>query len=269
MAMTEQAKRERELIAKVQKNNDVFAMKELLSLYRNVIWTCVKKANLSSTMSDSDAISYAENQFKRIIKENYDLSQNIQPNTFVMNILPKKLKTLRYNAINPTARMSSDLAMKAGYVRYALPMLKRRGIEEPTPKQVVDFVKNDMGKAPRFTQKEAARILALTRTELSADANVSRDTGDMSMTLGDTLNVPRVSAKELLEEKYLKDKVERIIAGPNFNRNERILVRRMYRIGAYKNVDPKNIHQAALNSGMADVTARRALEKVRKELERS
>ena len=88
------------------------------------------------------------------------------------------------------------------------------------------------------------------------------------MTLGDTLNVPRVSAKELLEEKYLKDKVERIIAGPNFNRNERILVRRMYRIGAYKNVDPKNIHQAALNSGMADVTARRALEKVRKELEK-
>ena len=67
---------------------------------------------------------------------------------------------------------------------------------------------------------------------------------------------------------YLKDKVERIIAGPNFNRNERILVRRMYRIGAYKNVDPKNIHQAALNSGMADVTARRALEKVRKELEK-
>ena len=71
--MTEKAKKERELIAKIQKNNDVFAMKTLLREYRGIIRQCVKDANLSSVMSDADAIAYAENQFKHIIKENSDL----------------------------------------------------------------------------------------------------------------------------------------------------------------------------------------------------
>lgn len=269
MAMTEKAKKERELIAKIQKNNDVFAMKQLLREYRSIIRKCVDDANLSAVMSRDDAMTYAENQFKHIIKENYDLSKNIQPNTFVIQSLSKKLKTLRYQNINQTSRMSSDLAMKAGYMRYAVPMLKRRGIEDPNEKQIVDFVKKDMKKSPRFTQKEAARIGGLSRTEVSADMDVSQDSGSHSMTLGDALNVPQVSAQSLLEEKFLKDRIERIIAGPNYKRNERVFIRRMYRIGPYKNIDPKNIHQAALNSGIADVTARRALSKLEKELKNS
>ena len=268
MVMTEKAKKERELIAKIQRNNDVFAMKTLLREYRSIIRNCVKEANLSSVMSEDDAMAYAENQFKHIIKENYDLSKNIQPNTFVIRSLAPKLKTLRYQNINTTSRMSSDLAMKAGYMSHAVPMLNRRGIENPSEKQIVDFVKKDMKKSPKFTQKEAARIMGLSRTEMSADTDISQDSGNQSMTLGDALNVPAVSAQSLLEQKFLKDKIERIIAGPNYKRNERIFIRRMYRIGPYKNIDPKNIHQAALNSGIADVTARRTLTKLEKELKK-
>lgn len=266
--MTEKAKKERELIAKIQKNNDVFAMKTLLREYRGIIRQCVKDANLSSVMSDADAIAYAENQFKHIIKENYDLSKNIQPSTFVINSLTPKLRTLRYKNINTTSRMSSDLAMKAGYVAHAIPMLQRKGIENPSEKQIVEFVKKDMGRAPKFTQKEAARISGLSRTEVSADLDVSQDSSSKSMTLGDALNASNVSAKDLLEEKFLKDRIEEIIAGPNYTRNERIFLRRMYQIGPYKNIKPKNIHQAALNSGLADISARRALNKLEKELKK-
>ena len=212
--MTEKAKQERELIAKVQKNNDMFAMKQLLREYRSVIRNCVKEANLGSVMSEADAIAYAENQFRHIIKENYDLSKNIQPNTFIIRSLTPKLRTLRYKNINATSRMSSDLAMKAGYMSYAIPMLKRKGIENPSEKQIIDFVKNDMKKAPKFTQKEAARINELSRTEMSADTDVSQDSGGSPFTLGDALNVPEVSAQSLLEEKFLKDRIESIIAGP-------------------------------------------------------
>ena len=265
--MTEDAKKERELIAKIQKNNDIFAMKELMRRYRGLIRKCVKDANLGSVMSEADAIAYAENQVKHIVKENFDLSRKIQPNTLIVNALTNKLRTLRYQNISQASRMSTDLGMKAGYVTHAMSMLERRGIENPSPQQIVDYVKHEMGRAPKFTKKEAQRILDLSRTELSGNTEINKGVGSSSvMTLQEAFNTQKVSAKDLLEQKFLQDKIERIIASGNYSRNERIFIRRMYRIGEYANIDPKNIHQAALNSGLADTVARRALTKLEKEL---
>lgn len=265
--VTEDAKKERELIAKIQKNNDIFAMKELMRRYRGLIRKCVKDANLGAVMSEADAISYAENQVKHIIKENFDLSRKVQPNTLIVNALTNKLRTLRYQNISQSARMSTDLGMKAGYVTHAVSMLERRGVENPSPQQIVDYVKHEMGRAPKFTKKEAQRILDLSRTELSGDTEINKGVGaNASMTLQEAFNTQSVSAKDLLEQKFLQDKIERIIASGNYTRNERIFIRRIYRIGEYANIDPKNIHQAALNSGLADTVARRALTKLEKEL---
>lgn len=265
--MTEDAKRERELIAKIQKNDDIFAMKELMRRYRGLIRKCVKDANLGSVMSEADAIAYAENQVRHIIKDNFDLSRKVQPNTLIINALTNKLRTLRYQNISQSSRMSTDLGMKAGYVAHAVSMLERRGIENPSPQQIVDYVKHDMGRAPKFTKKEAQRILDLSRVELSGNSEISNNvSGNAAMTLHEMFDTQSVSAKDLLEQKFLQDKIERIISSGNYSRNERIFIRRMYQIGEYRNIVPKNIHQAALNSGLADTVARRALMKLEKEL---
>ena len=267
MPTQDNVQRERELIAKVQKNNDIFAMKELLRMYRGAIRTCVRASKLSTVMSEEDAVAYAENIVRHSIKENFDLSQKNKPSTFIINSLKKKLMTLRYNNMNQHSRISTDLTMKAGYVAQAVPILKRRGIEDPTDEQIVNFVKKEFGKSQRFTKAEAKRIGALARTELSADAALSKDVdGAAQMSLGDTLNVQKVSAQDLLREKFLQDKIERIISSAGYTRNERTFIRMIYRIGKYKNTPVPNIHQAALNCGLADSSARRLLKKLEQEL---
>ena len=265
--MQDNVQKERELIAKVQKNNDMFAMKELLRMYRGAIRTCVRAAKLNTVMSEEDAIAYAENIVRHSIKENFDLSQKNKPSTFIIDSLKKKLMTLRYNNMNQHSRISTDLTMKAGYVAQAVPILKRRGIDNPTEEQIVNFVQKEFGKSQRFTKAEAKRINALSRTELSADTALSKEVdGAGQMSLGETLNAQKISAQDLLQEKFLHDKIERIIESPGYTRNERTFIRMIYRIGRYKNSPVPNIHQAALNCGIADSSARRLLKKLEQEL---
>lgn len=267
MSNQDNVQKERELIAKIQKNNDMFAMKELLRMYRGAIRTCVRGAQLHTVMSEDDAIAYAENIVRHSIKENFDLSQKNKPSTFIIDSLKKKLMTLRYQHMNQHSRLSTDLTMKAGYVAKAIPMLKRRGIEDPTEEQIVNFVKKEFGKSQRFTKAEAKRIAALSRTELAADTAISKDVaGASQMSLGETLNTQQISPQDLLKQKFLQDKIERVINSPGYTRNERTFIRMVYRIGKYKTAAVPNIHQAALNCGLADSSARRLLSRLEQEL---
>lgn len=267
--MTGDVQKERELIAKVQKNNDMFAMKELLRLYRGAIRTCVRGAKLNVVMSEEDAITYAENIVRHLIKENFDLSQQNKPSTFIIGSLKNKLMTLRYENMNQVARMSADLTMKAGYVSRAIPMLQRQGIENPTEDQIVNFVKTELGRSQKFTKAEAKRIRDLARVELSGNAAISKDVdGASQMTMGDMFDKQRVSPQDLLNRQFLHDKIERKMIELNFTAKEKRFVRMMYQIGRYKNSPPANLHQAALNCGVPDSTARRLITKVESELKK-
>lgn len=261
------SKRELELIRKIQRTNDIFAMKELMRLFRGTIQKCVREANLGSAMDEADALAYAENIVKHALKENFDPSKKVKPNTFVTNTLKNKLKTLRYERINMSSRMSTDLAMKAGYISIAVPALKRMGIENPSDKQILDFIKKDMKKSPNFTKTELGRIRSLERDELDGSQILNQNVGDSSkISLADTLNVQAVSASDLLVNKFLEDKIERMIISPGYNANERRFIRMMYGLGIYKGNRAKNIHRAALESGITDSAARKLLTKLEKDL---
>ena len=71
------SQRELELIRKVQRNNDIFAMKELLRLFRGTIQKCIREANLSSAMDETTAIAYAENIVRHALKENFDPNKKV------------------------------------------------------------------------------------------------------------------------------------------------------------------------------------------------
>lgn len=261
------SQRELELIRKVQRTNDVFAMKELLRLFRGTIQKCIREANLSFVMDEATATAYAENIVKHALKENFDPSKKVKPNTFVTNTLNNKLKTLKYERINMSSRMSTDLAMKAMYIHNAEPALRRMGIENPTDQQILDYIKKDLGKSPNLKKAEVKRIRSLEREELDGNRYISQNVdGSSKMSLMDTLNVQQISAKDMLERKFFEDKIERIISTPAYSVNERKFIRMMYGMGIYKNNPAKNIHRAALDSGLTDASARKTLEKLKKEL---
>ena len=257
------SQRELELIRKVQRTNDIFAMKELMRLFRGTIQKCVREANLGSAMDEATAIAYAENIVKHALKENFDPSKKVKPNTFVTNTLKNKLKTLRYERINMSSRMSTDLAMKAGYISLAVPALKRMGNDDPSAKDILNFIKKDLKKSPNLTVSEINRIRSLERDELDGNRIINQNVGDSSkMSLMDTLNVQQVSASELLENKFLEEKIMRVINTPKYTVNERRLIMMVHGLGSYKNNKAKNIHRAALNAGVTDAAARKALQKL-------
>lgn len=262
------SQRELELIRKVQRTNDVFAMKELLRLFRGTIQKCIREANLGFVMDEATAVAYAENIVRHALKENFDPSKKTKPNTFITNTLNNKLKTLKYERINMSSRMSTDLAMKAMYIHNAEPALKRMGIENPTDQQILDYIKKDLGKSPNLKKAEVKRIRSLEREELDGNRYISQNVeGSSKMSLTDTLNVQKISAQDMLERKFFENKVERVIGKPNYSANERKFIRMMYGIGIYKNNQAKNIHRAALDSGLTDASARRTLDKLKKELD--
>lgn len=262
--MAADTQHERDLITRVQKNNDNFAMKELLRLYRGPIVQAVRSANLTNTMSQEDAMAYAENLFRDAVKNHVNPNAKNKPSTFIIGYLKNKLMTVRYQNMNTSARLSNDLSMKSNYVYRATQLLNRRGVEDPTNKEIVSVIQKEFGRAQKLTAKEVERIRSLNRKELSGTRTLIEGT---ELSFGDAANASKVSAQDLLNNQFQREHIEQIIATPAYSRQERDFIRRMYGLGRY-HTPAKNIHQAALNSGLPDSRARRVMSAVEVALKR-
>jgi hypothetical protein len=247
--------RERRLIEKVQDFDDMFAMKELLRLYRGTISNAITSANLTSVMDLNTAQQYADKDFRTLVK-NFDLTIKIKPNSYITGQLPQMLKRARYENRSTVSRKNVDLEGKSEKVSTATLFLEKMYGRKPTTQEIFSHFKN-VGE-DKISAKDIQRIGDLTRKEKSADQKIGNIQGAEHLTLGEVMDISAPSPADILKEQQKKAAIDNILM-TRFTHTERKLIREYYGWTSNKSRNFNSINAAAVNNGMSSYNAKKIL----------
>lgn len=265
---TDQVKRERELIKKVQQYNDNFAMKELLKLYRGTINIIVQSAIGAAALDYDTLNAYTQKAFKDLIIRNFDLNKQNVPNTYVRSTLSKKVKNIINDHRDSGSKKGQSMARKNAAIGAAKPWIENKVDSDGyTPDAVVTFVKKEMGIGKDLTERDVFRLDGLNRKEYSLNAAVGKSGEGEFMTLGDVADI-NGSLSDSYNRMVANYKVDAALSDQNmFSREERRAIRNVLGLGEFKNKKAAHIGEAALNAGISRYQVKRALEKLKERVE--
>lgn len=258
--MTPQAQQERELIRRSQ-SGDFMATKELQRLYRNTINSSVSKSGLSSVMDQNSALQEANKAFKELVEKNFDLTKENQPNTYILNTLPKMLSKVKYANRDFASRKSEELTMHSEIVATARDFLKQELGREPSVDETYGFVKNKLRTGKSLTPEKIQRIDVLNRKELSGNARVGGDSAGNAdpITWTDITNIDDVSPEEVFETGLNNQRIDSIIN--QLPKTERRFIRNYYGIGEFQGRKAGSLNEASINNGMTYYEAKKVVDK--------
>lgn len=265
-SMTPQAQRERELIRQAQ-NGNFMSYRQLLMDYRNVINSAISSSGLTTVMDHKTSVQEANKAFKQLIMKNYDLTKQIQPNTYIMNTLPKVLSKVKYTHRDFAGRKSDELTRYSETLASGRNMLRKELGREPSVDEVYGFIQNNMQTAKSMTKDHIRRIDALDRKELSGNVQIGSSdntSGADFITLSDITNISKQTPEQIYESSLKNQRIEEIIN--KLPKIERRFIRNFYGIGEFKNKKADNLYSASVNNGMSYYEAKKTIDKFKEML---
>ncbi|MCX8074106.1 MAG: hypothetical protein N2749_00780 [Clostridia bacterium] len=265
------AQQERELIRRIQENNDFMAMNQLIMEYRGVINNCVRGSGLTSVMDYDTAFAEGVKAFKEIVKNNFDLNnKEARPATYITSALTRQLQKVSNNVSDFGARKSEDLQMKSKSKAIAESFLQRQLGRKPTIDETFNFIQKKMKTGKGITRENLERLNLYDIKELSGSQIVGAGNapdGAETLTFDDITNVKKKTPAEIMEEQMQQQMIENHLKKFTLDKREKRLIMNMYGIGQFKNNKAKSINEAAINAGMTNYEARKVLDRFVKSLE--
>ncbi|MDF2841750.1 MAG: hypothetical protein K0R00_176 [Herbinix sp.] len=260
--MKPEAIQERELIRKVQQNNDFMAFKELQMKYRNIINSSISKSGLTSVMDYNTALQESNRAFKELITKNFDLTKPVQPSTYIFDTLPNVLRKIKYNNRDFVARKSEELSMHSEVVATARNFLVKEYGRQPTIDEIDNFVKTQLGTGKSLTPEKIKRIDVLDRKELSGNVQVGgtdNTSGADFITWQDITNVNDETPEEAYEIGLRNQQLEEIIN--KLPKQERRFIRSYYGLGEFKGKKAASLYSASIDNGITYYEAGKVIDK--------
>lgn len=270
--MSERARRERDLIQRVQLSDDRLAMRELMQSYQGVMNDVVNKSGVTykTGISQETAMVECEKIFKNIIKNKFDLNKDNQPNTYIINNLANEFKHYIDANYEPIVRKSSQQSMISRQIGNAEGWMDSLGIEK-TPQNVESFIRKNFGLGGNYLDAKSIETTRnKDRKELSGDRDIAGAASGMEdspITLSDLVSSKqRPSGESVFREMMLRQEIEKTIKKPIFSRQERQFIRQLAGLGEFANTPQTNINRAAVNAGLTYSQGKSVIRKLRNEM---
>lgn len=261
---------ERDLIRRVQLNDDRMAMNELIRLYRGTINNSIDASGIYQVMDRNTAKEHAINIFKDIIKRKYDLNYTNKPITPITGWLRDELKKIKEENRNIIGRKSAELSRKEATVNSKFRALLERQLgRDPTNQELFEYIKKNTDLGKDLQIKNLDRIDTMRRRELSGDQflNVSPDSSAEKLTVFDVKDFDQRPVEDVFDDYTKKRRIEIILSKKSYSREERKLIRQYLGLGEYTGRRLKNLNQAALNSNMTYQQAQNVIKRLQNDLE--
>lgn len=269
---------EKELIKRVQKFNDVSAMKELHRIYRGLINKAITDSGIGSFQDREISELEARMVIEKSIKDTFDLNRQNIPSTYlysqIVNVLRRKKDQLR----NPVSAPSEEISRKMSIYYPVFDDLKRELNRAPTDQEVFAEIERQREEAKKigkkrgtdFTLKDIQKIKSMTRTDTIGNLLIGgSDRMGSPITKSEQLSQNIApSAESLYQRQREEAKINDIMAKMNLARGERRAVYSFFGIGEFKGKPAPNHNQAALNGQITNYRLRQILNQIKSEIDR-
>lgn len=253
------------LIQQVKLYKDFLAEEQLIASYRGLVANLVNSSRAKQLLGYDLAFQHAIGALKACIR-NYSFTSNNKPSTyFTTNIKLELDKLYKAQTSQNIIAMSSDLNQNKNTMANAesilTPMLGRK----PTEKEMLNFIKNDMGFGKNLDLKKIERINHYETKELSGSALIGQENADgaESLTFEDITNKGVDIGKMILNDTKEKQ-IIKAIQSFTTNKNERRFLMSYFALGEFKNGLVKaNKSQAAAMNGLSYHSSKKVLNKFR------
>ena len=253
------------LIQQVKLYNDFLAEEQLIAKYRGLVANLVNSSRAKQLLGYDLAFQHAIGALKACIR-NYQFTSNNKPSTyFTTNIKLELDKLYKSQTSQNIVAMSSDLNQNKNTMANAesilTPMLGRK----PTEKEMLNFIKNDMGFGKNLDLKKIERIKHYETKELSGSALIGQENADgaESLTFEDVTNKGKDIGKMIHDDTKGK-LIIKAIQEFTTNKNERRFLMAYLGLGEFKNGLVKaNQSQAAASNGLSYYSSKKILDKFR------
>ena len=272
--LDDQVKKELLLIQRVQKKNDPFAMRQLISMYRGMLTNAINKCPATSAVGYEVVNTYAVNSLKGAINryqlENY---KTAKPVTYFTGSVDKELKKLTNSSKRSTSvRMSDGLNDMKPIIGVSQQTLRSQLGREPSPQEIMDYAKHEMkAGGSGLTVDKIERIMHYETKELSGSRMVTSENADAaeSITFEEVFGGNRVSTEEEYNKQLDEEKLITEIQAFTPDKQKRRFLMQMLGIGGeFSGRRAKTLSEATFNNGLTYHTARNTYEAFRENVQK-
>jgi len=263
---------ERELIRRVQQNDDPIAMAQLLMRYRGLINSVIAKTRLYDVVGEQTAGQMAQNAFINIVKNKADVKNlTSQPKTYIHSSLEGTLRNLKKDYSGGAARMSQALEGYKKVIDIAKNQLSRQTGKDPSTKEIYSYAKNVMGiTAKDFTPDVINRIEDYKINEWQGSRQYGKSSANgnaEALSFEDVFGVSSKKPADLLKANNENQIVLEEINAFTQKTNERRYLKQVYKVGPYVGTTMSR-NAIAINNGITNYNGQKLLTEFRKYLEK-